>query len=131
MFHDLDNTITQLLSDPAMKPGLNELFDANVSFITPDKNFTLAGPAINLFLYEVKENRDLRDPTPIIEKINGSFIRKEPPLRICIRNLGGVIEEFSAIGKRNLVYRKMRLQIFFSRDDTTDYKKTRRRTRRR
>jgi hypothetical protein len=79
MFQDLDNTLTQVLNDPAAPP---ELFNAEVSFITPDKNFTLTGATVNLFLYEVKENRELRDPTPIIEKINGSFLRREPPLRV-------------------------------------------------
>jgi len=79
MFQDLDNTLAQVLNDSAAPI---ELFNANVSFITPDKNFTLAGPTVNLFLYEVKENRDLRDPTPIIEKNGDRFVRKEPPLRV-------------------------------------------------
>jgi len=82
MFQDLDSTINQILNDPAMKPGLKELFDANVSFITPDKNLQLTGATVDLFLYEVKENRELRDPTPIVEKNGDSFIRKEPPLRV-------------------------------------------------
>ena len=80
MFQDLDNTLAQVLNDPAAPA---ELFNADVSFMyTPDKNFATAQVTVNLFLYEVKENRDLRDPTPIIEKVNGSFIRKEPPLRV-------------------------------------------------
>lgn len=79
MFHDLDKTIEKILDD---NDAPAELKAAQVSFITPDKNFTLTGATINLFLYEVKENRELRDPTPIIEKINGVFVRKEPPLRV-------------------------------------------------
>src|SRR5215510_15651622 len=79
MFQDLDKTIEKILDDEGAPA---ELKAAQVSFITPDKNFTLAGPTVNLFLYEVKENRDLRDPTPIIEKIGASFVRKEPPLRV-------------------------------------------------
>lgn len=79
MFEDADKTIEKILDDDGAPA---ELKAADVSFITPDKNFTLAGPTVNLFLYEVKENRELRDPTPIIEKLNGVFIRKEPPLRV-------------------------------------------------
>jgi uncharacterized protein DUF4255/carboxypeptidase family protein len=79
MFNDLDSTIEKILDDDGAPA---ELKAAQVSFITPDKNFTLAGPTVNLFLYEVKENRELRDPTPIIEKIGSVFIRKEPPLRV-------------------------------------------------
>src|SRR5262245_30260345 len=79
MFQDLDKTIEKILDDEGAPA---ELKATQVSFITPDKNFTLAGPTVNLFLYEVKENRELRDPTPIIEKIGSVFIRKEPPLRV-------------------------------------------------
>jgi hypothetical protein len=79
MFHDLDKTIEKILDDDGAPA---ELKAAQVSFITPDKNFTPAQATVNLFLYEVKENRELRDPTPIIEKIGSVFIRKEPPLRV-------------------------------------------------
>jgi hypothetical protein len=79
MFHDLDSTISQILNDPAAPA---DLFNADVSFITPDQNFTPAQATVNLFLYEVKENRELRDPAPIIEKNGDIFIRKEPPLRV-------------------------------------------------
>jgi hypothetical protein len=79
VFHDLDKTIETILNDDGAPA---ELKAAQVSFITPDKNFTLTGATVNLFLYEVKENRELRDPTPIIEKIGASFVRKEPPLRV-------------------------------------------------
>jgi hypothetical protein len=79
VFQDLDKTIETILNDDGAPA---ELKAAQVSFITPDKNFTLNGATVNLFLYEVKENRDLRDPTPIIEKINGGFVRKEQPLRV-------------------------------------------------
>jgi hypothetical protein len=79
MFDSLDKTIEKILDDDGAPA---ELKAAQVSFITPDKNFTPAQATVNLFLYEVKENRELRDPTPIIEKIGSVFIRKEPPLRV-------------------------------------------------
>lgn len=89
MFEDLDSTLSKVLNDAAMKsppivPPLTELFDADVSFITPDKNFGALDPkpAVNLFLYDVKENRDLRDSTPIIEKVGSGFVRRQPPVRI-------------------------------------------------
>ena len=90
MFQDLDSTLSNILNDVAMTlppvaPPLTQLFDADVSFITPDKDFVNPNqplPAVNLFLYDVKENRDLRDPTPIIEKSGNGFIRRQPPLRV-------------------------------------------------
>ena len=87
MFHDLDSSITQLLNDPAMTSTamtmpLTELFNADKSFETPDSTFTPAQSTINLFLYETKENRELRDPVPIIERFGTTYIRKSPPIRM-------------------------------------------------
>ena len=84
MFDELDATLALLLNDPAMPPSLAELLNADVSFITPDKNFppALTHSTVNLFLYEVKENRELRDPTPIFEQVGGAVIRRLPPLRV-------------------------------------------------
>jgi Pvc16 N-terminal domain/Carboxypeptidase regulatory-like domain len=84
MFDELDATLALLLNDSAMPAALAELLNAEVSFITPDKNFppALTRSTVNLFLYEVKENRELRDPTPILEQVGGSVIRRRPPLRV-------------------------------------------------
>src|SRR5713101_540337 len=87
MFRDLDSSIAQFLNDPAMaSPAmtmpLTELFNADKSFETPDSNFTPAQSTINLFLYETKENRELRDPVSIIERLGTTYIRKFPPIRM-------------------------------------------------
>jgi Pvc16 N-terminal domain/Carboxypeptidase regulatory-like domain len=88
MFQDLDSTLTRILNDEAMKvsmmPPLTELFDADVTFITPDRAFppTVARGTVNLFLYDVKENRELRDPVPIVEKVGNGFRSRIPPVRI-------------------------------------------------
>jgi hypothetical protein len=79
MFQDLDSTLAKLLTDPAAPP---ELAASDVNFETPDKNFAPAQPTVDLFLYEVKENRDLRDPTPILQKVGETFTRLPPPVRI-------------------------------------------------
>jgi hypothetical protein len=80
MFQDLDSTIEAILNDP-VAPA--ELRNADVSFETPDKGFGpgLRMATVNLFLYEVKENRELRDPVPITEKIGDVYIQRRPPLR--------------------------------------------------
>ncbi|HBY93085.1 MAG TPA: hypothetical protein DEP84_03825 [Chloroflexi bacterium] len=79
MFQDLDATLQAMLNDPAAP---TELRNADVSFETPDKNFTPAQVTVNLFLYEVKENRELRDPVPIFERVGGILVRRPPPLRV-------------------------------------------------
>lgn len=79
MFDDLDDTLEAILNDAAAPI---ELRNAAVSFETPDRTFTPAQTTVNLFLYEVKENRELRDPVPITEFVGGNFIRRRPPLRV-------------------------------------------------
>jgi Pvc16 N-terminal domain/Carboxypeptidase regulatory-like domain len=79
MFQDLDKTLQALIEDPAAPAALR---NADVSFETPDKNFTPGQATLNLFLHEVKENRDLRDPEPVQVFENGLYSRRLPPLRV-------------------------------------------------
>ena len=81
MFNDLDSTLTRLLDD-APQAELLELRNADVSFETPDLNFAPAQDTVDLFLYEVKENRELRDPTPVVERVGTGFVRHSPPWRV-------------------------------------------------
>jgi hypothetical protein len=69
MFHLLDATLTSLLADAAMRPALQQLYDAEVSFMTPEKSYGYTQETLNVFLYETKENRELRENEPIIESI--------------------------------------------------------------
>lgn len=76
MFQNLDSTIKALLDDGAI----------DSEFLTPEKtNLPPASPnnkAVNLFLYEVKENRALRDPVPFVTQVNNEYTQKMPPLRV-------------------------------------------------
>jgi Pvc16 N-terminal domain len=82
MFQDLDSTLMAILNDVAMPAALVNLRNASKSFVTPDRNFSPAQATVNLFLYEAKENRQLRDPDPIIERVGNSFVQRPPPLRV-------------------------------------------------
>ncbi len=79
MFQDLDSTLRTLLDDGEAPASLR---NADVSFETPDKNYRPAQATINLFLYEVKENRTLRDPEPVFTLRDGNYVREMPPLRV-------------------------------------------------
>lgn len=81
MFNDLDSTLAKLLHDAPVSE-LPELHNAEVSFETPDSNFAPPQNTVDLFLYEVKENRELRDPTPVVERVGTGFVRRSPPLRV-------------------------------------------------
>jgi hypothetical protein len=79
MFQDLDETLRAILDDSAAP---DELRNADVSFLTPDKGFAPAEPTVNLFLFEVRENYDLRDPVPVVERSGDGYVQVPPPLRV-------------------------------------------------
>lgn len=82
MIDDLDKTLEQLLKrhlPPALVSGVA------ISFAAPDNQFPPSNvklPAVDLFLYDVRENRDLRDPTWTVER-NGNMAQRVPgPIRV-------------------------------------------------
>ncbi len=79
MFQDLDSTLQALADDPTAP---DVVLGDDVSFETPDKNFTPSQETLNLFLHDVKENRELRDVEPILVLQNGQYIKRQPPVRI-------------------------------------------------
>jgi len=80
MFDDLDASLTQLLND-APVAEMPELRNADVSFVTPENAFSPGQPTVDLFLYEVRENRNLRDSRPIVERNGDHFTTRPAPLR--------------------------------------------------
>jgi hypothetical protein len=79
MIDELDQTLTRILDDPNAPTVLR---NADVSFAIPDQNFSVRTETINLYLYDVHENRQLRDPIPIIERIGDTYVKRPPPLRV-------------------------------------------------
>lgn len=79
MFPILNSALDTILHDIKAPPVLRA---ADVEFETPAKNYNPKKATINLFLLEVKENRVLRDPVPIVEFSAGVFTQKQPPIRV-------------------------------------------------
>ena len=79
MFQDLDRTLNAIIEDPQAPEVLRQ---ADVSFETPEKEYAPDRTTLNLFLHEVSENRDLRDPEPIYTLEHGTYKKLMPPLRI-------------------------------------------------
>ena len=84
MFNLLDDTLRKLLDSSPPNTANNLFLSADISFETPEKGFVPKQDdvAINLFLYEVKENRELRQPAPARELTNGQGVRRRAPLRV-------------------------------------------------
>jgi hypothetical protein len=82
MFDQLDASLGLLLNDSAIAPAFPELFNADIAFTTPEKAYKYTQETLNLFLYETRENRELRRADPIVEYRNGLSARRRPPLRV-------------------------------------------------
>jgi len=83
MFDDLDKSIENLLKRELPADLVSQV---TISFATPDNSFppsTVSLPAIDLFLYDIRENRDLRDGEWRLERqSDGSAVRKAPLVRV-------------------------------------------------
>lgn len=79
MFADLDATLHAMLDDPTSPAALRA---ADVSFVTPDRDYKPGQDTVNLFLHEVTENRELRDEARIMERAGTTWRSRLPSLRL-------------------------------------------------
>ena len=83
MIDDLDRSLENLLKRE-LPPEL--VSQVSISFAPPDGTFpppSVALPAVDLFLYDVRENRELRDGEWRMERqSDGTVVRKAPTVRI-------------------------------------------------
>ena len=83
MINDLDKTLEELL-ERELPPALVD--QVTISFATPDDQFppsSVTLPAIDLFLYDVRENRELRSNEWVVERNgDGTASRKRAPVRV-------------------------------------------------
>jgi hypothetical protein len=79
MLQDLDATLAAMLE--AEFPVGN----VDISFTPPDDQFPPAHvtlPALSFFLYDIRENRELRPGQRELERTNGAFTLTPPPVRV-------------------------------------------------
>ena len=83
MIDDLDRTIQELLRHELPATLFEQV---SISFAAPDNEFPPASvtlPAVDLFLYDVRENADLRSTQWIIEQnADGTATRRRSPVRV-------------------------------------------------
>src|SRR5689334_6430968 len=83
MINDLDKTLAELLRH-SLEPGLYD--QVAISFAPPDNSFPPSSvklPAIDLFLYDVRENRELRTNERIAERnADGRIVVRPPSVRV-------------------------------------------------
>lgn len=82
MIDDLDRSIEALLRRE-LPAGLVE--QISISFATPDDQFPPSSvilPAIDLFLYDIRENQELRSNEAVLQREGKKFTRELPPVRV-------------------------------------------------
>jgi len=82
MINDLDETIKHLLREHIpLDPG-----EVDVTFEVPDREWSsrISKPTLNCYLYDIRENRALRESDWIVERgeDNKTITRQRPPIRV-------------------------------------------------
>jgi hypothetical protein len=81
LIRDLSETLRGVLSDPALAATYPELAAAQIVFDRPDDSFKPAQTTVDLFLFDVRENFELKSNEPVIERKNGQAITHPAPIR--------------------------------------------------
>jgi hypothetical protein len=79
MIDDLSKTLRAILTHPSVPP---ELAAAQILFDRPSETFSPQQTTINLFLYDIRENAELRSNEPEMVRKNGEIATYRPPLRL-------------------------------------------------
>jgi hypothetical protein len=82
MIRDLSETLRKILDDKALAQSCPELEAAQIVFDRPAESFNPAQTTINLFLYDIRENMELRNNEPITRFVDQRVTIQRPPLRI-------------------------------------------------
>ncbi len=78
MIDDLSQTLRTILT----RSGQDPLKSAQIVFDRPADPFTPQQTTVDLFLYDIREDLELRSNEPVIERTNGKVITHLPPLRV-------------------------------------------------
>jgi hypothetical protein len=82
LIRDLSTSLQAVLSDPSLAAPFPELHQALIAFDRPDDGFKPAQTTVNLFLFDVRENMELRSNEPKIQRLNGQAVIHRPPKRV-------------------------------------------------
>jgi hypothetical protein len=120
MIHSLTNTLKAILEDTSL-PAL--VRDAEIEFGRPSDTYAPAKRTINLFLYDVRENVELRSNEAVTERVNGVVTIRRPPLRVSCSYLVTAWIESSVTGEQAILSQHELLGAVlkvFSRTQTVD-----------
>jgi len=79
MIQDLSQTLRTVLTQPGLPAPLSS---AQIVFDRPSDPFTPAQTTVDLFLYDLRENLELRTNELVVEKSNTQSVTHKPPMRL-------------------------------------------------
>lgn len=85
MIRDLSETLQAILDDPLLgkQQPFQKLVEAQVAFERPSEQFNPSQTTLNLFLFDIRENVELRDKEPVVARGgDGKASIRRPPLRV-------------------------------------------------
>src|ERR671920_805887 len=79
MLADLDETLRSMLKGELERHGFEGI---EIAFDAPTREWSgqLSAPAVNLFLYDMRESDDERQSAPTRRRVGDEFIESPPPL---------------------------------------------------
>jgi hypothetical protein len=118
MIDDLSQTLRTILT----RSGQDPLKSAQIVFDRPADPFRPQQATVDLFLYDIREDVELRNNEPVIERTNGQVITHSPPLRVACSYLvtawpGGETGDEAALLEQRLLSQTLRV---FARQPTID-----------
>jgi len=82
VIRDLSATLEAVLTDPALTADFPELAASTVTFERPTDTFSPSSTSLDLFLFDIRENLELRTNEPQVERIGREVVVRQPPRRI-------------------------------------------------
>ncbi len=79
MIQDLSQTLRAMLTQPGLPSPLS---GAQIIFDRPSEPFTPSQTTVDLFLYDLRENLELRTNELIVEKSHTQSVTHKPPIRL-------------------------------------------------
>lgn len=79
MIRDLTESLEAFLNQPGLPP---ELAAATILFDRPSDPYAPAETTLNLFLFDIRENMELRNNEPITRRVGNQTFTQPPPLRV-------------------------------------------------
>ena len=79
MIHEVTESLEAFLKQPGLDPPLR---DAAIRFDRPTDPFSIDQTTVDLFLFEIRENLELRSNEPVVRRVAGQSLVEPPPYRV-------------------------------------------------